>query len=113
VALTTTYRLNCGTHQILDLDADEYGRYIALLSNTEVWTNAWKVRLSYSFEYPLIREVDEERFLIIEARQPVAHNGHIFATTGHKLLSFYAGDGIEDVLIQAGHIVISYFDEGV
>jgi hypothetical protein len=113
VVLTNTYPLDCGTHQILDLDTDEYGRYIALLSNTEVWTNAWKVHLPYSFEHPFIRELDKERFLIVEARQPVAHNGHIFATTGHRLGSFDAGDGIADVLIQAGCIVISYFDEGV
>jgi hypothetical protein len=113
VALTTTYPLDCSTHQILDLDADEDGKYIALLSNTEVWTNWWQVHLPYSFEHPLIRALDEARFLIVEARQSATPNGHIFATTGHKLGSFEAGDGIEDVLIQAGCIVISYFDEGV
>lgn len=73
----------------------------------------WRVRLPFTFEYPLIRELDEERFLIVETRQLTTDNGHIFTTTGQRLLSFNAGDGVEDVLIQASRIVISYFDEGV
>ncbi|WP_262904519.1 hypothetical protein [Hymenobacter lucidus] len=40
MASTTVYPLDCGKHRILDLDADEYGNFIALLSNREVWTNA-------------------------------------------------------------------------
>ena len=109
----TAHALDCGPHQLVDVDADEYGRYIALLDNAEVCTAAGRVRLPFTFEYPLIRELDEERFLIVETRQLTTNNGHIFTYTGQRLLSFEAGDGIEDVLIQAGRIVISYFDEGV
>jgi hypothetical protein len=110
---TTNYALECGPHQLVDVDADEYGRYIALLDNSEVCTAMWRIRLPFTFEYPLIRELDEERFLIVETRQLTTDNGHIFTTTGQRLLSFNAGDGVEDVLIQASRIVISYFDEGV
>lgn len=35
----TIYPLDCGKLQVLDLDADEYGNFIALMSNMEVWTN--------------------------------------------------------------------------
>lgn len=113
MAYTTTYPLDCSPHRILDLDADAHGHYLALLSNAEVWTPTWRLALPNTFKQPLIRELDEERFLIVEAHRPTALNGHIFATTGHKLASFEAGDGIEEVLIQAGRIVIAYFDEGV
>jgi hypothetical protein len=113
VSYTTTYTLDCNPYQILNLDADAYGHYIALLSNAEVWTPTWRLALPNTFEHPLIRELDEERFLIVEARRSARPNGHIFATSGQKLASFEAGDGIEDVLIQASRIVIAYFDEGV
>lgn len=113
MAPVITYELDCGPHQLVDVDADEYGRYIALLDNSVVCTAAWRIRLRFTFEYPLIRELDEERFLIVETRQLTTDNGHIFTTAGQRLLSFNAGDGVEDVLIQASHIVISYFDEGV
>jgi hypothetical protein len=61
----------------------------------------------------LIRVLDHTRFLILEARSHLGPNGHIYDFAGNKLLSFEAGDGVEDVLVQAGQIVVSYFDEGV
>jgi hypothetical protein len=36
VTSSTTYPLPCGKHQIVNLDADAEGNYIALLSNGEV-----------------------------------------------------------------------------
>ncbi|WP_188816231.1 hypothetical protein [Hymenobacter cavernae] len=110
---STTYSLPCGKHQILNLDADEEGNYIALLSHGEVWTPTFQVQLPHQFRFPLIRALDKTRFLIIEGRQRIEPNGHIFDYAGNKLLSFEAGDGVEDVLVQARQIVVSYFDEGV
>ncbi|OUJ68946.1 hypothetical protein [Hymenobacter crusticola] len=108
-----TYPLPCGKHQIVDLDADEEGNYLALLSHGEVWTPTFQVPLPYQFRFPLIRALDNTRFLIVEARSRLEPNGHIFDYAGTKLLSFEAGDGIADVLVQARQIVVSYFDEGV
>lgn len=108
---TTTYPLDCGKHQILDLDADEYGNFIALLSNMEVWTNYWRLPLHKQGRYHTIRQLDADRFLIIGEQQIVADNGYIFDSTGQLITQFDAGKYIADVLIQAGQIVISYFDQ--
>lgn len=113
MAPLTTYPLDCGKHQILTLDADEYGNFIALLSNGEVWTNSLRLPLRQVFRSPIIREIDENRFLVIDAGTSLTDNGFIFDNTGHALVQFNAGSCIEDVLIQAGQIVISYFDQGV
>lgn len=110
---TTTYPLACGKYSIVDLDADEYGNFIALLNNGQVWTAAWQIHLAQQFNYPLIRALDEHRFVIVEARRGAPDNGFIFTNAGQQVGQFNAGDGIEDVLVQAGQLVISYFDEGV
>jgi hypothetical protein len=88
VPSSTTYPLPCGKHQIVDLDADAEGNYIALLSHGEVWTSSFQVPVPYQFQFPLIRVLDQSRFLIIEARSHVAPNGHIFDYAGNKLLIF-------------------------
>lgn len=108
----TTYPLDCGKLQILDLDADEYGNYMALMSNMEVWTNWWQLPLKQEYSFPIIRKLNKTQFLLVEARYGLtADSGHIFNFDGEELLSFDAGECIEDVLIQAGRIVISYFDQ--
>jgi len=108
---STTYPLDCGKLQILDLDADEYGNYIALMSNMEVWTNGLQLPLPHQSRYGWIRELDAERFLIIGEQVGTSDTGHIFDYTGRKLLTFDAGEYIADVLVQANRIVVSYFDQ--
>ncbi|MDF7812795.1 hypothetical protein [Hymenobacter sp. YC55] len=108
---STTYPLDCGKLQILDLDADEYGNFIALMSNMEVWTNGGRLALTQQFRYACIRKLDAERFLLIGHQVGVADTGHIFDYTGRKLLTFDAGKYQADVLVQADQIVVSYFDQ--
>lgn len=109
----TTYPLNCGKLQVLSLDADEHGNFIALLSNWEIWTNYWQLPLRQQFRFPIIRKIDDDRFLVVESRHSLQDNGHVFENNGRKLLTFDAGDAVEDVLVQEGKIVVSYFDEGI
>ncbi|MCB2406453.1 hypothetical protein [Hymenobacter lucidus] len=49
----------------------------------------------------------------MEDRQGAGNNGYIFDTTGRQLLTFDAGSYVAEVLVQAGQIVISYFDQGL
>ncbi|GAB2964848.1 hypothetical protein GCM10027048_37910 [Hymenobacter coalescens] len=107
----TTYPLDCGQQHILTLDADEHGQFVALLDHGEVWSNHWRLPLKRKFEFPLIRRFDAERFLLVEARRDQHNNAFLFSTAGELLLSFDAGDAVEDVLVLADRIVISYFDE--
>ncbi|MBO0356856.1 hypothetical protein J0X19_02765 [Hymenobacter sp. BT186] len=109
---STTYSLDCGKLQILDLDANEYGSFIALMSNMEVWTNRLQLALPHQFRYGFIRKLDNKRFLLIgEQVGSTSDTGHIFDYTGRQLLSFDAGRYIADVLVQANRIVVSYFDQ--
>jgi hypothetical protein len=108
-----TYPLPSGLHQVLDVDADAHGNYIALFDNAQVWSHDRHVHLPRHFTTPLIRAVNREQFLIVEAWQPPADNGFFFDWNGRQLGSFLAGHGIADVLVHAGRIVISYVDEGV
>jgi len=40
-------------------------------------------------------------------------NAFIYDFSGQLLISFVAGDGIEDILVHHGKIIVTYFDEGV
>jgi hypothetical protein len=112
MAFATTYLLPCGQQHVLDVDADEYGQFIALLDNSVVVTNTQQVGLASCFRYPLIRRLDPERFVIVETQQ-LGANAHVFDWTGRQLGSLEVGAGIQDVLVQAGRLVVAYFDEGV
>jgi hypothetical protein len=110
---STTYALPCGTQQVLDIDADAAGDFLAVLDNADVLTSEGRLSLPHPFQFPLIRRVDADRFLVVDARRGQAPNGHLFDRAGRRLISFDAGDGVEDVLVLAERIVVSYFDEGV
>lgn len=117
MALSTTYSLDCGKHEILDLDADEDGNYIALLSNGEVWQNVWgnlsRLPLQRTFKAPRIRDLKAGHFVVIDAGADSPRNGYIFNPFGELVRCFDAGDYIEQVLVHADRIVISYQDSGI
>lgn len=101
-----TRSLNCGHHRIVNLDADEHGNYLALLNNGEVWSNQGRLPLRQRFRFPLIRRVDARRFVVVDA--PTAH---LFTTEAELLAAFEVGNYVEDVLVHAGRIVVSHFDQ--
>lgn len=107
MSATQTYFLDCGKHQILTLDADEHGNYLALLDNGEVWSNHWQLPLRPRFRFPLIRRVDARRFVVVEA--PYAY---LFTTEGKEIRRFEVGRYYADVLVHADHLVVSYIDQG-
>jgi hypothetical protein len=65
-------------------------------------------------EYPLVRWIDYNRFLIADARNDSKKdNLYILNTNGSIFNSFNCGDAIEDIATSKKGIWISYFDEGV
>lgn len=56
-----------------------------------------------------------ENYLCVSSRcEPDEHNVRIFDAAGKFIISWHAGDGIEDVQVSPdGQIWVSYFDEGV
>ncbi len=67
------------------------------------------------FRFPNVQRFRDGRWLVTEARTDLTTpNAHVFKSDGTIINSFYAGDGIQTVLLdQRGGIWIGYFDEGV
>ncbi len=108
----TTY-IDVGKGKILNLDADEKGNYIALTDNKTVITNDHNIEIDTEIRIPIIRRLDKEFFFIADCRTEKNDNGYIFNFKGQLVKSFFAGGGIEDILICRDKIVITYFDEGI
>ncbi len=108
-----SYTINIGQSKLLNLDTDEFGNYIAISKSKEIITASYKLTISRKFRFPIIRWLIHGRFLIADARCDKSNNAVIYDKDGRELKSFYAGDGIEDILILQDKIIFTYFDEGV
>ncbi len=99
--------------KILDLDAYEQGNYIAFTEDKLVLTDGYHLKIDTEINFPIIRQIDHERFIIADARTKDGSNGHIYNFQGQRIKTFNAGDGIQDILVHREKIVITYFDEGI
>jgi hypothetical protein len=108
-----TTHIDVGQSKILNLDADDQGNFIAFTDNKSVITNDHKLKIEIDIRFPVIRRLDSETFFIADSRTQKGNNGYIFNFNGQLVKSFLAGDGIEDIIVHRGKIVITYFDEGV
>lgn len=108
--------LDIGKEKIRDLDADDHQNYIVFTLENKVITNDHPpVKISTLFQFPLIRRIDQDTFLIADARTsaPSVKNAFIYNFSGELIISFCAGDAIQAILIHRKKIIVSYFDEGV
>lgn len=108
----TTY-IDVGNSKILNLDVDEFNNFIAITEDNKVISDNLKLKINEKFQFPLIRKLDSERFLIADSRLLNDLNGYIYDFNGQLISKFLAGDGIQDIVIQRDKIVVTYFDEGV
>lgn len=108
-----TTPIDVGQSKILNLDADDQGNFIAFTNNNTVITNDYNLNITIDLRFPIIRRLDNERFLIADGRIKNGNNAYILNFNGQLLTSFLAGDGIEDIVIHRKKIVITYFDEGI
>jgi hypothetical protein len=100
--------------KILDLEVEANGSFIAFFDSNEVVTPEKKVFISSQVQFPLIRSIDSDKFLLADSRiEEEKHNAFIYDFNGQLLKSFLAGNGIEDILVHNNKIVVTYFDEGV
>lgn len=75
-----------------------------------------EARLPRAFHFPVIRIVDGARLLVVERRALSADDKNAFLVSIERpweAKRFHVGDGVQDVLVTANHIVCTYFDEGV
>lgn len=105
--------------ELIDCDwNDKYGLLLIIKNNRKFIIQAGENYINLTFkincDYPLIRWIDYNLFLIADARNDGnRENLYILSTDGIKQNSFNCGDGIEDIVVSNDGIWISYFDEGV
>lgn len=98
---------------------DDCGLLLIIRKNQKSFIQIGDTQLSFTdlnfyCNYPLIRWIDYNRFLIADARtNSKSENLYIFNTEGILLNSFHCGDAIEDIVPNNEGIWVSYFDEGV
>lgn len=110
----TEFHIDISQEKICDLDVSDNNLFIAYTDNKEIITSDKKIALEIGLKYPIVRLIDEEKFLLLDSRTDSnKQNAFIYDFNGQLLKTFLAGDGIQDVLIQNNKIVITYFDEGV
>jgi hypothetical protein len=108
-----TEYLDVGTDKILDLDVGAQGGFIAFTESRTVITEDHRLTVEIDIRFPIIRRLNNDVFLIVDTRTDNSPNGHLYDFTGQKVKAFLIGDGVEDVVINHGKIVATYFDEGV
>jgi hypothetical protein len=70
------------------------------------------IPLQVSCRYPLVRAIDDQRALLVNARcRAGERNAWIVRRDGSIEHEFRAGDAVNDVIVCEGHFVIAYFDE--
>ena len=107
------YQLPIENAKILSLDTDVFGNYIALSTNHEIITSFSRFKIDKKYNFPIIRWLSDHTFLVANCRANQPINISIFDLEGKEVLSFLAGDGIEDIVVVDDKIIITYFDEGV
>lgn len=119
---TILYSKPSNTNNVKLIDADwrdDFGLVLILRKNQSSFIQIGDTQFSFknlniSCNYPLIRWIDHNRFLIADVRTNCnSKNLYIFNTEGILLNSFHCGDAIEDIVPTNEGIWISYFDEGV
>ncbi|WP_300599122.1 hypothetical protein [Niabella sp.] len=108
----TTY-IKTGPGNILNLDADDQGNFIAFTDDNTVITHDHRLIIDIDVRHPVIRRLNSNTFLLADARTGSRVNAHMYDFGGQRLKSFLAGDAIADIIIQHNKIVITYFDEGI
>ncbi len=99
---------------LVDVDPLTNDFYIGITNFGTVIFPFQRLKIIQPFKFPIVRQFSKNSFLIADARTTKeTDNGFIYDLKGNLLRQFYAGDGIQDVEIVNGKIIITYFDEGV
>lgn len=113
----TATNLDPGWGQLIDVDVLNSGEWTGLFRNGEqltIRTAQTSMPAPAGIRFPLIRSLDPERCVLVDTRtQKGRANGWIVTLNRGEFRTFFAGDGVQDVLAQADSIVVTYFDEGV
>lgn len=99
--------------KLRDVDTDRYGNYIAITEKNEIIAPFFRTQLPENHLLFSVRLLTDNLFLVLSIPAKGEHNALIYDCEGKLQLSFFAGTGIEEVLVFKDKIVFTYFDEGV
>lgn len=110
----TTTKIELTGESLVDVDVLADGSYIAITTDGNVIFPFHRFRLPQTFKYPIIRLLSDNSFLVADSRTDgLKVNCFTYDLNGNNLMSFFAGDGIQDIEVCQKKIVVTYFDEGV
>lgn len=108
---------NENNKEIIDADWNEvYGLLIVQrnLNKLEVILNDKTLYLSFHIDYPMIRWIDNNLFILADARNEDGKNNlFILDIKGNLRQKFNCGDALTDINVCKEGIWFSYFDEGI
>jgi len=106
--------INIEGEAAVDIDYTTDNYYVTITDKGNVITPYEKLEIEQSFDFPIIRTIDQEKFLVAGSRvKNPGDNCFIYDDKGNILNKFFAGDGIQDIEVVKGKIIVSFFDEGV
>lgn len=98
---------------LVDIDLLTDNSYIAITDKGRVVLPFEKIEISQSFKFPIIRQLNDNSFLVADSRTERTDNCFIYDLKGNVLTHFFAGDGIQDIEVLRDKIIVTYFDEGI
>lgn len=110
---TNSVELDLNQENIKNIAVDSFHNFIAITSQNNIIGNDFEISLNQNFEFPLIRIVDNEKFLIVDDSSKLKDNAFLIDFFGNVLCKFYVGIYIQEIKIVKKKIIVSYFDEGV
>ena len=110
----TTY-LELEGDVLADIDVLTDDSYIGVTGKGRVVFPFNAIEIKQTFKFPIIRQLSDDLFLIADSRTNSEESDNCFDydLKGNAVRHFYAGDGIQDIEVLRGKIVVTYFDEGV
>jgi len=113
----TATSLDPGWGELVDIDVLESGEWAGLFRMDQrlcIRTPHHCVDVPHAIDFPLIRWLDPRRVALLGTRAQLGrNNAWVLSFIGGTWTSFFAGDGIQDVLAANDVIIATYFDEGV
>src|SRR6218665_1600741 len=95
-----TFYIDTGKENIISLDTDEYGDFMAITDHNTILSGNYRIDLALDVKNPIIRKIDDESFLLASDRIDKPETGFIIDLEGKIRSSFNLGEGINDIVIQ-------------
>lgn len=110
----SNFILDLNNKNLIEFDFKSEHEYVGITRTNEIITPFSNFEIRSDVSFPIIRMVEEDLFLVIDARTKKDNkNCFVYDYKGTLINKFYLGDGIEEVIIVKKNIIVSYFDEGV